>query len=182
MSPDGAGRQRHVDHALGEAYRPAIDSVPDQSRAPGVYAWLLAGGMILGGTALLLMGDEDGPPLYPPAQRWMVLAGLAVLPMGVWLARHLGGPPRKPGQLPRWASAYVLIGVGLAYVGAGLSYGDRHAPWLLLIVPGSVALLAAAGWTAFSPAADGMPRRPVACAGMLMFSVAGFWLASSALT
>jgi hypothetical protein len=174
--------RRHVDDALGEAYRPAIDSMPDQSRAPAVYALLLACGMTLGVTAVVLVVGEDGPPVYPPAQRWMVLAGLAVLPMGVWMARHLDARPRKPGQLPRWASAYVLIGVGLAYVGAGLSYGDRHAPWLLLIVPGSVAFLAAAGWTAFSPAADGMPRRPVACAGMLMFSVAGFWLASGALT
>jgi hypothetical protein len=143
---------------------------------------LFSGGMILGVTAVVLVVGDHGPPLYPAAQRWMVPAGLAILPMGGWLARHFDAEPSKPSQVPRWAGASVLIGVGLAYVGAGLSYGDRHAPWLLLIVPGALAFLAAAAWTALSPAARGMPRRPVACAGMLMFSAAGFWLASGAFT
>ncbi len=150
-------------------------------RAPTAIAYLRHAGVGLGLIALLLTRDNDGSAIYDPANRWLIAAGLAIIPYAVWLARFEDSA--RPANWPLAPRVVALAWLSLALYGIaeGMSYKHEGSPWLLLELPMALTATALAAWFAFAPRARTFELRWLAAAGCAILAAAGFQTAAAIL-
>lgn len=150
-------------------------------RAPAALAYLRHAGVGLGLIALVLVRSNDGSAIYEPAHRWLVVAGLAMIPYAVWLARFEDA--ERPASWPLTPRVVALAWLSLALYGIaeGLSYGHEGSPWLLLELPMALTATALAAWFAFAARARSFQLRWFATAGCVVLAAAAFQTAAGIL-
>ncbi len=149
-------------------------------RAPEGLLYLRNAGIGLGLVSLVLIRANDGTAVYEPAHRWLVLAGLAIIPFAVWLARFEND--ERPPSWPLTPRVVALVWLSLALYGIaeGMGYGHDDSLWLLLELPMALTASVLAGWFVFAARARSFPLRWFAAAACVILAVAGFQAAASA--
>ena len=104
-----------------------------------------------------------GGPIWPAGARLFYFSGAVLLVNGLWCAYSPSTARRMWGAREGGVGLFIAT-LGLAMLGGALEYDDPEHPWLLLLAPLGVAIMAWARWMYRRPATDRYEPLPVVLA------------------
>jgi hypothetical protein len=99
-------------------------------------------------------------PIWPAGARLFYFSGAVLVVNGLWCAYSPGTAQRMWGAR-EGGVGLVIAAAGLAMLGGALEHDDPEHPWLILLVPLGVAIIAWARWMRRRPASDRYEPPPV---------------------